>query len=48
MTVPVTRASHRTLVVYVGALLLAVGRAIDTNRADATLAVAVALLAWPT
>ena len=45
MTVPVTRASPRTLVVYIGALLLAVGRAIHTDRADGWLAVAVALLA---
>jgi hypothetical protein len=45
VTVPVTRASHRTLVVYIGALLLAVGRAIQTDRADGWFVLAVALLA---
>ena len=45
MTVPVTRASHRTLVVDIGALLLAVGRAIQTDRTDGWLALAVGLLA---
>jgi len=43
--VPVTRASRPTLLVYVAALVLAVGRAIQTDRADAGLAVAVTLLA---
>ena len=42
---PVTRASRPTLLVYVAALVLAVGRAIQTDRADAGLAIAVALLA---
>ncbi len=42
---PVTRASRPTLLVYGAALVLAVGRAVQTDRADSWLAIAVALLA---